>query len=445
VLGLATRDGEPRVYRVSVPEVGGGRSETVLAGEVLHVRIRADAATAWAGQAPLRRAAISAGLLHELESALRDTFMDAPLGSQILSLDMGEGWERMRGALRGRGGASLFVEYLTHPHAAGAPAPKRDGATSLAPILRDSMTVEHLEQARSAILMAFGVLPAMLNQAATGPARVTPHVAQKARRTATDGRTARHAGYALSQQRRKRYPQTLYAGLEAETGIATGLKQNGSLSVALTDERLEELHRGAAMARAFGLEGAVLSAEEAAARHPLLNRRQEEAESEEGGGGRQCPERKGRRPTNISIPRVPTWDDRFKRALLLAADTAGHPDPVLAEVCWRLMTTRGHHRQALCAVAGRLVERILRVLRSGASCGLRDLGGRRGRARPLGPGPPQRERAGCRDCASTCSVLRVMRIQSPAAPCPDRCSGSPSPASASSSGPSSSRPPSRPR
>jgi heterotetrameric sarcosine oxidase gamma subunit len=67
------------------------------------------------------------------------------------------------------------------------------------------------------------------------------------------------------------YTQKLYAGLEAETGIATGLKQNGSLSVALTDERLEELHRGAAMARAFGLEVNVLSAEEAAARHPLLN------------------------------------------------------------------------------------------------------------------------------------------------------------------------------
>lgn len=33
---------------------------------------------------------------------------------------------------------------------------------------------------------------------------VTPHVAQKARRSAIDGRTTRHAGYALSQQRRKK-------------------------------------------------------------------------------------------------------------------------------------------------------------------------------------------------------------------------------------------------
>lgn len=35
-------------------------------------------------------------------------------------------------------------------------------------------------------------------------ASVTPHVAQKARHSAIDGRTTRHAGYALSQQRRKK-------------------------------------------------------------------------------------------------------------------------------------------------------------------------------------------------------------------------------------------------
>ena len=35
-------------------------------------------------------------------------------------------------------------------------------------------------------------------------ARVTPHVAQKARHSAIDGRTTRHAGYALSQRHRKR-------------------------------------------------------------------------------------------------------------------------------------------------------------------------------------------------------------------------------------------------
>ena len=35
-------------------------------------------------------------------------------------------------------------------------------------------------------------------------ARLTPHVAQKARHSAIDGRTTRHAGYALSQRHRKR-------------------------------------------------------------------------------------------------------------------------------------------------------------------------------------------------------------------------------------------------
>ena len=33
---------------------------------------------------------------------------------------------------------------------------------------------------------------------------VTPHVAQKAKGSAIDGRTTRHAGYAISQQKRKR-------------------------------------------------------------------------------------------------------------------------------------------------------------------------------------------------------------------------------------------------
>jgi IS5 family transposase len=35
-------------------------------------------------------------------------------------------------------------------------------------------------------------------------ARVTPHVARQARHSAIDGRTTRHAGYAPSQQRRKK-------------------------------------------------------------------------------------------------------------------------------------------------------------------------------------------------------------------------------------------------
>ena len=41
-------------------------------------------------------------------------------------------------------------------------------------------------------------------------------------------------------------------------------------------------------------------------------------------------------------------------------------DPELAEVYWRMMTSKGHHhKQALCAVANRLVNRIFSVMRRG--------------------------------------------------------------------------------
>jgi 4-methylaminobutanoate oxidase (formaldehyde-forming) len=67
------------------------------------------------------------------------------------------------------------------------------------------------------------------------------------------------------------YTTGLYAGLEAETGQATGFKQNGSISLATCDERFEELKRGASMARTFGLEVEVISTSEIKQMHPLLN------------------------------------------------------------------------------------------------------------------------------------------------------------------------------
>ena len=51
-----------------------------------------------------------------------------------------------------------------------------------------------------------------------------------------------------------KYSQELYYALEEETGVATGFIRNGSITVALSDERMEELRRSAAMARAFGVE-----------------------------------------------------------------------------------------------------------------------------------------------------------------------------------------------
>src|SRR6056297_2158458 len=51
-----------------------------------------------------------------------------------------------------------------------------------------------------------------------------------------------------------KYSQELYGELETETGVATGFRRTGSITAALTDERLEELHRSAGMARAFRVE-----------------------------------------------------------------------------------------------------------------------------------------------------------------------------------------------
>ena len=67
-----------------------------------------------------------------------------------------------------------------------------------------------------------------------------------------------------------KYSQELYFGLEDETGVATGFKRNGSMTVALTDERMEELRRSAAMARAFGVEIDEISASDIDSRYPGL-------------------------------------------------------------------------------------------------------------------------------------------------------------------------------
>ncbi|MCC0014729.1 MAG: GcvT family protein [Rhodobiaceae bacterium] len=68
-----------------------------------------------------------------------------------------------------------------------------------------------------------------------------------------------------------KYTADLYAGLEAETGLATGLRQLGSISVALSDERKEELYRSASMARAYGVDVEEISPAEVKDRYPHLN------------------------------------------------------------------------------------------------------------------------------------------------------------------------------
>src|SRR5438477_8480991 len=70
--------------------------------------------------------------------------------------------------------------------------------------------------------------------------------------------------------RMSRYRNELYASLEAETGLATGWKQCGSLNVAKTPERLKLLKRQMARAKSFGIAFEFISASEAGDIYPLL-------------------------------------------------------------------------------------------------------------------------------------------------------------------------------
>ncbi|MEL6291891.1 MAG: FAD-dependent oxidoreductase, partial [Pseudomonadota bacterium] len=67
-----------------------------------------------------------------------------------------------------------------------------------------------------------------------------------------------------------RYSADLYTRLEEETGVATGMRQTGSITVALTDARMEELRRQAALARALDVAAEELSPAECLERYPHL-------------------------------------------------------------------------------------------------------------------------------------------------------------------------------
>jgi heterotetrameric sarcosine oxidase gamma subunit len=68
-----------------------------------------------------------------------------------------------------------------------------------------------------------------------------------------------------------KYTSELLHTLEAETGQATGFKQNGSIAVALNDARFEEFKRTGAMGRAFGVEVEFLTPADILGRYPLLS------------------------------------------------------------------------------------------------------------------------------------------------------------------------------
>jgi glycine cleavage system T protein len=97
------------------------------------------------------------------------------------------------------------------------------------------------------------------------------------RKRLTSGTTWHAAGLVgqlratMNLTRLAQYTTKLYAGLEAETGQATGFVQRGSISLATTQERLEELKRGASMAKTFGLEVHEISARDIQKKWPLVH------------------------------------------------------------------------------------------------------------------------------------------------------------------------------
>ena len=89
--------------------------------------------------------------------------------------------------------------------------------------------------------------------------------------------TTWHAAGLVGQMRPNRnmtsmskYGIELYSSLEAETGLATGWKQCGSVNVARTPERMKVLRKQIALARSFGVEVHEITPQEVGERAPLL-------------------------------------------------------------------------------------------------------------------------------------------------------------------------------
>ncbi len=166
-----TRNSQPVAYRLSVPEAGGGRSMTALAGEVLHIRINADPAAPWLGVSPLRTASLSAGMLHSVETALSEVFQNAPLGSLVVPMPENPDVDNsaIASSFVGKRGRIMLRESVSVT-AGGGPTPQTDWKPSdLTPNLEQSMAKETLDAARDSICAAYGVLPGLFNSATTGP------------------------------------------------------------------------------------------------------------------------------------------------------------------------------------------------------------------------------------------------------------------------------------
>ena len=97
------------------------------------------------------------------------------------------------------------------------------------------------------------------------------------RKQLTSGTTWHAAGLvgqlrpSINMTRLAKYTGELYRGLEAETGQATGYRQCGSISMATTVERFEELKRSASMAKVFDLPVEVITPERVKELYPIAN------------------------------------------------------------------------------------------------------------------------------------------------------------------------------
>ncbi len=97
------------------------------------------------------------------------------------------------------------------------------------------------------------------------------------RKQLTSGTTWHAAGLigqlraSQNMTRLAKYSADLYTKLEAETGIGTGMRQCGSITVALTEERKQEIYRQASLARAFDVDVREISPDEVKAMYPHLN------------------------------------------------------------------------------------------------------------------------------------------------------------------------------
>lgn len=110
-------------------------------------------------------------MLVAVGDSLREVYETAPLGSQIVPFpeSADTDMEKIGRGFRGQRGRVMLRESVAVT-ATGGPTPQTDWKPQdVTPDLSRSMAVKTLDRARSAVAMAFGVLPGMFITSATGP------------------------------------------------------------------------------------------------------------------------------------------------------------------------------------------------------------------------------------------------------------------------------------